>query len=151
MAQNERTYYALADHPEFPGSFAEAPDMKAFAFKLRQAAKRWVPCKFQFGAVTVQGQFDLVSGHAYLSDNGRFRIATELTGDVDIVFSDAPYIGLRYVHIDEGFVNVQSPLERPAPSSLWTLLNIKPLGYLPAAQLANITEALATAGKLPPL
>jgi hypothetical protein len=152
LTERERSRDALAKHPAYPVACANEPDYNAFAVRLRRDSERRVPCVFDMGWGKVRGAFDLVSGAAFLLEDGQYRLADELSQTVDITFADATGAYLYQVEVVNGFANVLY-----VDTSFDA--NRTPAGELLAAEaqqvpvysLGDVVEALARINKLPPV
>jgi hypothetical protein len=79
-----REFDAMRAMTAYPGDSADAGRLIEFAEKLRRNSSRRVSCQFNLGFVTMSGQFDLVTGDAYITDNGKYVSATDLPHSIDI-------------------------------------------------------------------
>ena len=68
----------------YPGDHGDYADLRNFAASLRHKYSRRIPCKFELGFMTVSGEFDLVGGHAYLVEDGRYKLAEDFNGQMNI-------------------------------------------------------------------
>lgn len=152
LTSSERELRALADHPDFPGVCAEKAEYDAFALRRRRDSVRRVSCIFNVGWGKIRGAFDLVSGTAYLLDNGQYTLGEELPDSVDIEFADEPGAKLSRVQLVSGFANVApvDSLHEPALATLGEILS-RTAQPVSTASLAVVVERLASVGKLPPV
>ena len=152
MTGGERTRYALANHPEFPGACASGQDYDTFAVRLRRASQRQVPCVFDMDWGKVRGAFDLVSGATYLLDDGQYVLGEELPDTVTVRFADEPRAVLYRIHLVQGFANVHY-VETTQDTDRVTSgeLLAAEARRVPVDELGRVVEQLAKAHKLPPV
>lgn len=72
--------------PGFPGADADHDELTKFARLFRNTYSRRAPCKFLMGYVTVSGEFDLIGGHAYIIEDGRYQLAEDFVGSFSVEF-----------------------------------------------------------------
>lgn len=94
LTARERVNF-LRKHPDFPGDDADDNVLESFAKEFRAAYTRRVPCKFHLGFISLSGEFDLSGGHAYILEDGRYKMAEDFNGTMSIEFQ-----GKKPVRID---------------------------------------------------
>jgi hypothetical protein len=153
LTDKERSVYNLADHPAFPGAYAEEHEYDTFAAQLRRESARRVPCLFMLGWGNVRGAVELVSGATYLQDGKSYVLGQELPSSVTIAFDDDDSRAtLTKVLLKGGVIQV-SPAGSPQTAqgvSLGALLN-RDARPVSVTSIGNIVEHLARVGKLPPV
>jgi hypothetical protein len=153
LTEKERSIFRMGDHPGFPGAYASDAEYDSFALQLRRSCKRVVPCQFRMQGFNIRGAVDLVSGHTYMLDDGRYvLIDDELQDVVDIQFDDNPALTLKALAVVRGSVNLSPvPKESAEPMlTLFELLSRRSRGASPRC-MGQIVEALEAKNALPPI
>lgn len=152
LTERERSQDLLAKHPDYPGAGARDADFDAFAVRLRRACERRVSCAFDMGWGKIRGAFDLVTGAAYLLEDGHYRLADELPATVDMTFAEESGAHLYQVRLVNGFANVlyvDSVLESShTPSGELFAAEAQPVLVY---SLGDVVETLARNNRLPPV
>lgn len=148
MTQVERSAYALADHPSFPGLFASKLEYSLFATNLRRQSERLAMCTFELPWGSVSGAVDLVTGTVCILDNGNYSPADELPDVVGIVFGPHPNARIDRVELRHGRVNFSSDNARGTQGRTLSEL-MGPMKTVSINYMANVVEYLSQTGKLP--
>lgn len=106
LTPSERSSRALADHPAFPGLFPGEEENGRFAETMRRASSRKLDCSFHLPWGRVSGCLEVVSGAAYIYEDGRPSLAEEFNGFLNVTF-DAPGASLFQVEFVEGFIHTR--------------------------------------------
>ena len=149
LTGQERSYSRLAAHPAFPDGSTDDEAYDAFATQLRRDSQRVVPCRFDLGSFRVRGKFDLVSGAAYVTEDGHDTLFEALEV-AHIGFGKDDSLGLQFVQFADGVANLapRMPTRNPERATLSEVLRAR-VPVVTATSLAYVVESLAKLGQLP--